>query len=135
MRPNIINTQFTLSISITDEMTAILDNQQIHPVYSTFWLVHHAELASRKAIEPFFESEDQAIGGGISVQHLSMASIGETVEITAIIKEYNGSKILSEFIAMIPKHNIIIAKGEQTQIIMKQADIDKRISLANSRTR
>lgn len=53
MRPNIINTQFTLSIAITEEMTAILDNQQIHPVYSTFWLVYHAELASRKAIEPF----------------------------------------------------------------------------------
>jgi hypothetical protein len=28
----------------------------------------------------------------------------------------------------------MIAKGEQTQIIMKQADIDKRISLANTRT-
>jgi predicted thioesterase len=75
-------------------MTAILDNKQIHPVYSTFWLVYHAELASRKAIEPYFETDDQAIGAGISVQHISMASIGETVEITAIVKEYNGSKIL-----------------------------------------
>lgn len=45
-----------------------------------------------------------------------MASIGETVEITAIIKEYNGSKILSEFIAMIPKHNIIIAKGSRRKL-------------------
>jgi len=134
MRPNILNAQFTLSICITEEMTAILDNKQIHPVYSTFWLVYHAELASRKAIEPYFETDDQAIGAGISVQHISMASIGETVEITAIIKEYNGSKILSEFIAVIPKHNIIIAKGEQTQILMKQADIDKRISLAYSRS-
>jgi len=134
MRPNIINAQFTLSICITEEMTAILDNKQIHPVYSTFWLVYHAELASRKAIEPYFETDDQAIGAGISVQHISMASIGETVEITAIVKEYNGSKILSEFIAVIPKHNIIIAKGEQTQILMKQADIDKRISLAYSRS-
>lgn len=135
MRPNIINAQFTLSISVTEEMTAILDNQQIHPVYSTFWLVYHAELASRKAIEPYFESEDQAIGAGISVQHIAMASIGETVEITAIIKEYNGSKILSEFIAMIPKHTVIIAKGQQTQIVMKQADINKRIILACSRSR
>ena len=134
MRPNILNAQFTLSICITEEMTAILDNKQIHPVYTTFWLVYHAELASRKAIEPYFETDDQAIGAGISVQHISMASIGETVEITAIIKEYNGSKILSEFIAVIPKHNIIIAKGEQTQILMKQADIDKRISLAYSRS-
>lgn len=134
MRPNIINAQFTLSICITEEMTAILDNKQIHPVYSTFWLVYHAELASRKAIEPYFETDDQAIGAGISVQHISMASIGETVEITAFVKEYNGSKILSEFIAVIPKHNIIIAKGEQTQILMKQADIDKRISLAYSRS-
>lgn len=134
MRPNIINAQYTMSICITEEMTAILDNKQIHPVYSTFWLVYHAELASRKAIEPYFETDDQAIGAGISVQHISMASIGETVEITAIIKEYNGSKILSEFIAVIPKHNIIIAKGEQTQILMKQADIDKRISLAYSRS-
>lgn len=134
MRPNILNAQFTLSICITEEMTAILDNKQIHPVYSTFWLVYHAELASRKAIEPYFETDDQAIGAGISVRHISMASIGETVEITAIIKEYNGSKILSEFIAAIPKHNIIIAKGEQTQILMKQADIDKRISLAYSRS-
>jgi predicted thioesterase len=115
-------------------MTAILDNKQIHPVYSTFWLVYHAELASRKAIEPYFETDDQAIGAGISVQHISMASIGETVEITAIVKEYNGSKILSEFIATIPKHNIIIAKGEQTQILMKQADINKRITLAYSRS-
>lgn len=134
MRPNILNAQFTLSICITEEMTAILDNKQIHPVYSTFWLVYHAELASRKAIEPYFETDDQAIGAGISIQHISMASIGEKVEITAIIKEYNGSKILSEFIAVIPKHNIIIAKGEQTQILMKQADIDKRISLAYSRS-
>jgi predicted thioesterase len=134
MRPNIINAQFTLSICITEEMTAILDNKQIHPVYSTFWLVYHAELASRKAIEPYFETDDQAIGAGISVQHISMASIGETVEITAIVKEYNGSKILSEFIAAIPKHNIIIAKGEQTQILMKQSDINKRITLAYSRS-
>ena len=134
MRPNIINAQYTMSICITEEMTAILDNKQIHPVYSTFWLVYHAELASRKAIEPYFETDDQAIGAGISIQHISMASIGETVEITAIIKEYNGSKILSEFIAVIPKHNIIIAKGEQTQILMKQADIDERISLAYSRS-
>ena len=69
MKKDILGKEYSMTFTVTSEMTATLDGIPIHPVCSTVTMVYYAEVVSRKVIEPYFEVGDQAIGGGISLQH------------------------------------------------------------------
>jgi predicted thioesterase len=132
MLEQVINSVYTLQIEVKPEMAAILDDTLIHPVYSTFWLVYHAELAARKAIEPYFEQGEQAIGGAVSVQHKAMAAIGEQVCIQAAVESIKGSVIVCSIKAYL-QDNTIIAEGQQTQLLLSREYIDSLIEKAYTR--
>jgi predicted thioesterase len=133
MKKDIAGKEFSLTFTVLPEMSASLAGQQIHPVCSTVTMVYFAEVASRKLIEPFFESDDQAIGGGISLQHKAMAAIGEEVEITARITSFEKNIIICDIHACIKGTDIILCNGTQTQILLKKDSINTLIDQAYSR--
>lgn len=134
MKKDILNHHFTVRFIVDSTMTAILDNNQIHPVCSTVTMVYYAELAARKAIEPFFEGDDQAIGGGISITHNGMAIVGETVSMTATIQSFDGKVLICDIMARIEKTDEIVCRGTQTQIVLAQTKIDALIEKAKVRS-
>lgn len=109
-------------------MAATLDGRSIHPLYSTFWLAYHAEVAARKAIEPYFDDGENAIGGAITLEHFAMCPIGAQVHITATVAERKGNRIICSITARTPHREI--ARGTQTQIVLPATVISEKIRQA-----
>ncbi len=117
---------------VAEQHTAVLDGRTMHPVYSTFWLAYHAELAARRAIEPYFEAGENAVGGQIDVRHTAMAAVGALVTVRAEVIEVSGAKIVCSITAFTPERTI--ATGRQVQIVMPQERIDALVREAEQQT-
>ncbi len=113
---------------VREDMCAHLDGTPIHPVYSTFWLGYHAEVAARRAIENHFEQGENAVGGELGLRHEAMCAVGDRVRIEARVVEVRGAIIRCTIEAFSSKRRIAI--GHQTQIVMSQERIDKLVEEA-----
>lgn len=130
MRNDVAQGVGTVDVVVTPEMTATLDGKEIHRVYSTFWLAYHAELAARRAIEPSFEVDDNAVGSGLQLQHLAMAGIGAHVHITARVAEVNGRRIRCDIEAVVLPSKTRIAIGSQEQVVLPVHVLEERAKRA-----
>ncbi len=119
-----------VEITVTPEMTAILDERVIHPVYSTFWLAYHAELAARRAIEPYFDESENAVGSSISLTHKAMAGIGADIRVTARVTEVTGRHVLCTIEAWATKTNTLLAEGIQGQVVLLSATLADKCASA-----
>ena len=130
MKPGIENGIGIVEITVTPDMTARLDEKLIHPVYSTFWLAYHAEVAARRAIEPFFDEGDNAVGSSIHINHKAMAGIGARVQITARVSSVKGRHVLCTIEVVAQKTNTLLAEGTQGQVLMSSASLAERCKQA-----
>lgn len=133
MKKDIIGKEYSLTFTVQSDMTATLDGTEIHPVCSTVTMVYYAELAARKVIEPFFETGDQAIGGGINLKHTGMAALGENIEVNARIISFDGRILVCEIESTVNNGEIILCKGTQTQVVLQQEIITGLIEKAYAR--
>ena len=133
MKKDIIGKEYSLTFTVQSEMTATLDGTEIHPVCSTVTMVYYAELAARKVIESFFETGDQAIGGGINLKHTGMAALGENIEVNARIISFDGRILVCEIESTVNNGEIILCKGTQTQVVLQQEIITGLIEKAYAR--
>ena len=133
MKKDIIGKEYSLTFTVQSDMTATLDGTEIHSVCSTVTMVYYAELAARKAIEPFFETGDQAIGGGINLKHTGMAALGENIEVNARIISFDGRILVCEIESTVNNGEIILCKGTQTQVVLQQEIITGLIEKAYAR--
>ncbi len=118
MRPEVASSIAHIDIVVTPEMVARLGDEVLHPVYSTFWLCYHAEVAARRAIEPYFEGDDNACGTALSMSHKAMAAVGASVRITARVVSVIGNRITCDIQACISGTDIVLATGEQQQAVL-----------------
>ena len=119
-----------VDIVVSPEMTATLDGTEIHCVYSTFWLAYHAEVAARRAIEPYFDTEDNAVGSGLAIEHMAMAGVGAHVRITATVSEIDRRRIRCTFEAHVLPSATLVARGTQDQIVLPAHVLAERASNA-----
>ncbi len=115
---------------VQDNMVAELDGKLIHPVCSTYWLVYYAEVAARRAIEPFFDDNENAVGAGIELQHKAMAAPGCEVDVTAEVVHIQGNRIRCTFTVTATKTNTLLAEGIQDQVVMRTEVLSSRIRAA-----
>ncbi|MCX7930333.1 MAG: hypothetical protein N2663_06400 [Chlorobi bacterium] len=125
MKPEVRFSRVTITIAVTPDMAASLDGRLIHPLYSTFWLAYHAEVAARKAIEPYFDDGENAVGAGISLEHRAMCPLGARVSITATVVNVEANRIICEIVAQTT--HVEIARGTQTQIVLPAHRIEEKI--------
>lgn len=130
MKAGIENSVGSIDVIVTPEMSAQLDGREIHAVYSTFWLAHHAEVAARRAIEPFFDDGENAVGAELSLKHLGMTAIGATVRITARVSEVRGSRITCVIEARVGNKNTLVAEGIQVQVCLADALLQEKVAHA-----
>ncbi|CAN5433925.1 hypothetical protein BH10BAC6_BH10BAC6_08250 [soil metagenome] len=128
MRAGVENSIGVVDVIVTPEMTAQLDGREIHPVYSTFWLAYHAEVAARRAIEPFFEDDENAVGAELHIKHLAMTAIGATVQITARVASVRGPVITCAIEARVGNKNTLVAEGIQVQVCVADALLLERVA-------
>jgi len=110
----------SVTITVTPEMLATFEGLgPVHPLYSTWSMVRHMELACRKIILPFLEPDEDAVGHAISVTHLAPTPVGGRVTVRARLLEVAGPRI----ICAVEAHNERerIGEGTQVQVLMPRA--------------
>jgi predicted thioesterase len=132
MQKDIIGRYYIEEFTVDASMTAVLGNVEIHPVCSTVTMVYYAELASRRVIEPLFTEGENAIGAGISLEHVGMAAIGDSIEMKATINSFDGKLLVCDITARLKVSNKLLCKGTQAQVVLSQNIISEMIEKAYS---
>ena len=84
MRPIPEGYEAVFETVVTPEMTVRFEELgPVHPVYATYWMVKHMELAGRKIILPFLEEGEEGIGSYVEARHLASALPGMRVRVVA----------------------------------------------------
>lgn len=130
MKNGIESATGVLEVTVTDEMTARLDDRQLHPVYSTFWACWHAETAARRAIEPFFEEGENAVGSALELRHLAMAKVGCHIRVEATVTQLNGRRIVCTIRITGGNENTLLAEGVQEQTVLAESRLQDLVSKA-----
>jgi len=119
--------QAQVTIVVTPEMVAEFEELGVvHPVYSTWSMVRHMELACRKLILPYLEPDEEAVGYSVSVTHLSPTPVGMRVTVTARLEQTDGNRI----ICAVEAHNerTRIGEGTHVQVVLPRARLQARIA-------
>lgn len=121
-----------MTITVTPEMVATFEELgPVHPLYSTWSMVRHMELACRKIILPYLESGEDAVGHSISVNHLAPTGIGERVTARARLIEVDGRRIVCAVEAR--NEHERIGEGTQVQMLVSKEALASRIEQLHRR--
>lgn len=119
--------QAEVFVVVTPEMTAqFADLGPVHPVYSTWSMVRHMELACRKIILPYLEADEEAVGYSISVTHLAPTPVGMRVTVTARLAQIDGNRIVCTVEAT--NERARIGEGTQVQVVLPKQRLAARIA-------
>ncbi len=116
MRPGLTpGTEASVTITVTEDMLARFEELGLaHPVYATWFMVKHMELASRKVVLPFLEPQEEAVGYSVSVTHIAPTPVGMTVTARARLVGIDGNQI----VCAVSAHNGVTTIGQGTTIQM-----------------
>ncbi len=104
-----------MTVTVTEDMLARFEELGlVHPVYATWFMVKHMELASRKVVLPFLEPHEEAVGYSVSVTHIAPTPAGATVTARARLVGIDGSQI----VCAVSAHNGVTTIGQGTTIQM-----------------
>ncbi|HXF83043.1 MAG TPA: thioesterase family protein [bacterium] len=107
----------SVTITVTPEMLATFEELgPVHPLYATWSMVRHMELACRKIILPFLEPDEDAVGHSITVTHLAPSRAGDRVTVRARVLQIAGRRV----VCAVEAHNERekIGEGTQVQVLM-----------------
>ncbi|MBS1783626.1 MAG: hypothetical protein JSS78_11210 [Bacteroidetes bacterium] len=102
--------------------TATFNSGEVHPVYATFALARDAEWSGRLFVLEMKDEDEEGIGTGIDIRHLSPALVGEEVCFIATLVEVNKNEVITDFEAKCGTR--IIANGRQWQKIVKKQKLE-----------
>ncbi len=108
-----------VTVTVTQEMLATFEELgPVHPLYATWSMVRHMELACRKIILPFLEPGEEAVGYSINVTHLAPTEVGDQVTARARLVTVTGRKIVCAVEAFNSKEKI--GEGTQVQMLVRK---------------
>jgi len=114
-----------VSVIVTPAMLAWFEELGVvHPVYATWAMVRHMELASRKVILPFLEPDEEAVGHTVTVTHFAPTPLGMRVTVRAVLLHVNGNRIICGVEAHNEREKI--GAGETVQVLLPRAGLPER---------
>lgn len=112
----------SVTVTVTPDMLATFEELgAVHPLYATWTMVRHMELACRKIILPYLEPDEDAVGHSISVTHLGPSGVGERVTARARLLEIQGNRIVCAVEAH--NQNGKIGEGTQVQVLLPRGTL------------
>ncbi|SDH92045.1 Thioesterase superfamily [Alteribacillus persepolensis] len=115
----------TMTFTVTEDMFAAFEGELIHPTYSTVSMVYHMELISRKLILPCLESEEEAMGASVSVEHSAPSPLGTTVTVKATLAKIRPRSVTTHVV--LENERETIGEGEVKQAVLPKVYIDERL--------
>ncbi len=122
----------SVTITVTPDMLATFEELgPVHPLYSTWSMVRHMELACRKIILPYLEPQEDAVGHSVNVTHLAPTGLGEQVTARATLLAVDGRRI----VCAVEAYNVRekIGEGTQVQMVVRKERLQARIRELNPR--
>ena len=111
-----------IEIVVTTGMAPHFDGALVHPVYSTWSLVHHMEIAGRKLLVPHLEPHEEGLGGGIEVTHRSPALIGTRVRVRAEVESCERGRLIA--LVSADAGGRLLADGRFLQVILPKTKVN-----------
>ncbi|MBE3560175.1 MAG: thioesterase family protein [Ktedonobacteraceae bacterium] len=133
MRPIPVGQQAVVELTVTPQMTVHFEEMgAVHPVYATYWMVKHMELAGRKVLLPFLDSGEEGIGYEVRARHLASALPGMRVRIVAehVRTERNRVYVRCQAFSELGD---LIGEGETTQVILPIAKLEANFQSLRAR--
>jgi len=126
MKPELrIGLTAEIEVTVTKDMLAEFDGEEMQDVYATSALVHHAELVTRKLLLPHLDPQEQAMTSNIEVSHLVLTVPGMRVKVKAQVREIRDKKIVCDIEATHARGKV--ARGTLTQAIVEKSWLDNKI--------
>ena len=116
---HILDTEAEVTALVTEDMCPAWDGVVVHRVYSTWSMAHHMELACRKLLMPHLADDEEALGGHLSIEHVSPLPVGGTVRATAHCVEADRKSVVCEVTSRDHVTGRLLGRGRQVQKIMK----------------
>ena len=115
-----------VTVTVTQPMVAWFEELGVvHPVYSTWAMVRHMELASRKVILPFLEPGEDAVGYSVNVTHFAPTPVGMQVTVHATLQRVEGNRIICALEAF--NEHEKIGEGENVQVVVPPDYLQNRL--------
>lgn len=135
MKPTIkVGNRAEVIIEVTNDMCPAWDGVVVHPVYSTWSMGHHFELAARKTLKDHLEDHEEGIGAHLSIDHLAPTPVGHRVRIEAVIVELDDTTVVCELVAYHVRpdgDDRIVGRGRQVQRVLPKATLASLIKRAS----
>lgn len=109
---------------------AAFEGKLVHPLLSTWSLIHFMEWAGRRVILPFLEPDEEAVGASIEVRHLAPTVEGDRVKVEATLTRFDPPKIVCHVQAR--NSSGVIGEGTFVQILLPKARLRALIEEARA---
>ncbi len=124
---------------VTPEMTVDFEQDDprlgaLHPVYATYWMAKHMELASRKIILPYLEDDEEGIGFRVEVTHVASALPGMRVRVDAFFRETVKNRVHVDCTAH-SELGDLIGEGATVQVILKKERLEENFAALRERVK
>jgi fluoroacetyl-CoA thioesterase len=107
----------SMTVTVTDDMTARFEHEEVHPVYGTAALVRHMEQVSRQLLKPHLEEGEEGVGVRIEVAHREPVPVGAAVELEATVATVNPHQLVTD--VLVRSAGRVVAHG-----VFEQAVVD-----------
>jgi fluoroacetyl-CoA thioesterase len=128
-----IGAEGTVSVTVTEALTAdSLGNRGVH-AYATPMLVLAVERAASAALEPYLGPGLVSLGTHVDVRHLAATPVGFTVRVTCRLTAIEGRRLRFRFEALDEQDKV--AEGEHERYLGNAADFAQRLRRKAERRR
>lgn len=111
------------TVRVTESDCAAFHGELLHPVYATFALARDFEWSSRLFFLEMKEADEEGVGTMLSIEHKSMARVGDEVVITATVEQIAGNELICTIEARC--NNQLVAVGKTGQKMLKQEKLHR----------
>lgn len=122
----------TLEVTVTHEMTAVVGDREIHPVYGTTALVGHIEEVCRALLEPHLEAHEEGVGYAIEALHRSPVPVGASLVLTATVARVGPRELVCE--VLVRDGGRLVARGSFEQRIVSREEFRAAVAERSAAT-
>lgn len=120
----------TLEVTVTEDMTAVVAGEQVHPVYGTAALVGHVEQVCRSLLVPHLEDGEEGVGYRIDMTQRSPIPVGARLTLTAEVARVGPRELVCQVVAR--RGSRIVASGSFEQRVVDLAEFRAALAAATS---
>jgi fluoroacetyl-CoA thioesterase len=121
MNPDrIVGTEAEFTATVTEDMCPAWDGVVVHPVYSTWSMAHHMELAARGVLLPHLDPGEEGLGSRLEIEHIAPLPVGRRARAVARCVEADAKSVVCEVTSHDHETGRLLGRGRHVQRILRK---------------